>query len=198
MLFFDILNKLKKEYAEDCIIRKNKTVLLHPGDIPKSRFMLFEGLDQKTIKEFLIDKYNNLFPKEYIEFLKFSNGANLFTVRLKTKKFNFAHDLFSIYGLPRIEPFDRPFDMEEPFDLRVEDFARHKSIPSDWLKCGSYIKDYDFRNGITDIFIDTKTGKIYSCIKNNKDIVDSWDSLDACFVSIYNSFADSSEEYNFK
>ena len=159
--------------------------------------MLFKPLSDEHIEEYLIKQYNNKFPKDYIEFLKYSNGANLNTVKMKTDKFSFASSLFIIFGLPRTPPFNRPFDMEEPFDMRIEDLARHKELPKTWLKCGTYIRNYNF-NIQNDIFIDTKTNKVYACIKNKKDIVDSWDNLDECFCSILDSFANSKLEYEYQ
>ena len=71
MEFINILNNLKNQYADDCIVRKNETLLLGPGTMPKSRHMLFKPLNDEYIYEFLISQYNNPFPKEYIEFLKY-------------------------------------------------------------------------------------------------------------------------------
>lgn len=189
-----ILDELKKEYSENCIVRENGTLLLEPGKIPKCRHMLFRELDKKTIEDYLVSQYENKFPSEYIEFLKYSNGANLCSVKLNTPKFSFAEVLLVVFGLPFTPPFGRPLDMEEPFDLRVEDFGRHKEIPKTWLKCGTFIKDYNFRV-TNDIFIDTKSNQVFACEKNQKDIIDRWNSLDDCLCSIYQSFNDMQIEY---
>lgn len=194
MKFLIYLNALKEQFNGDCSIRKNGTLLLHPGKNPNSKHLLFSPLKNEYIEDYLISDYANEFPEEYIEFLKYSNGAVLYTVMLKTESFQFAHPLFVIFGLPLTSPFSRPIDMEEPFDVRVEDLARHKDIPKSWLKCGTYIKDYNF-NVTCDIFIDTVTNKVYSCVKNEKDIIDSWNNLDECFCSIFESFADCELEY---
>ncbi len=197
MRFFDILDDLKNEYKNNCSIRNNGTILLCPGKIPRSRHMLFKPLCDEYIQEYLIEQYKNNFPEEYIEFLKYSNGANLHTVKLKTDRFEFAANLFVIFGLPLTPPFSRPKDEEEPFDVRIEDLGRHKDIPNTWLKCGTYTRNYNF-NVQNDIFIDTETNKIYACIKNEKEIIDCWESLDECFCSIFESFTDSKLEYEFK
>ena len=133
MRFFDILDALKSEYKGNCSIRKNGTLLLCPGKIPRSRHMLFKPLCDEYIQEYLIEQYNNNFPKEYIEFLKYSNGANLHTVKMKTDKIEFASNLFVIFGLPLTPPFGRPKDEEEPYDIRIEDLGRHKEISKKWL-----------------------------------------------------------------
>lgn len=192
-----MLNELKKQYSDNYIVRKNGTLLLSPGKIPNSRHMLFKPLSNEYVEEYLVKQYRNDFPIDYINFLKYSNGANLNTIRLKTTKVSFAHPLFVIFGLPLTPPFNRPFDMEEPFDIRIEDLARHNEIPKTWLKCGTYTHNYNFKEQ-TDIFVDTETNKVYACIKNQKEIVDSWDNLDECFCSILDSFANSKLEYEYQ
>lgn len=195
MLFFDYIDMLKQSYRDDVIVRSNGTILLGIDKIPKCRHMLFKPLTDEIITSFLTSEYKGTFPKEYIDFLKYSNGANLYTVKLKTEKFEFAHSMFVIFGLPRTKPFGRPSDMEEPFDVRLEDLGRHKKIPNTWLKCGTYIKNYDFAIQ-NDIFIDTETNRVYSCEKNQNEIADEWDDLDSCFCSIFNSLSNSKSEYN--
>lgn len=194
MKFINILNELKKQYENDCIVRKNETLLLMPGKIPKSRHMLFKPLKDEYIEEYLIDVYRNKIPDEYIEFLKYSNGACLYSVKINSGKIQYAYGLFTIYGLPLTPPYDRPQDMEEPFDVRTEDLCRHEDIPESWLKCGKYIKTFDL-DMIYDIFIDTETSKVYSCIRNQCEIVDSWNTLDECFCSIYESLSNRGFEY---
>lgn len=196
MEFFNILNNLKEQYNDNCVVRNNGTLLLMPGGIPNSRHMLFKPLCDKYIEEYLSNSYKNKLPQEYINFLKYSNGANLYSVKLITDKFTFAHPLFVIFGLPMTPPFSRAKDMEEPFDVRMEDLGRHKDLPNTWLKCGTYTREYNF-NIQNDIFIDTKSNKVYACAKNQKDIIDSWNNLDVCFCNIYRSFSGCKFEYEF-
>ena len=200
MEFFSILESLKEQYKNDMKIRDNGTVLLMPRSVPRARHMLFRPLDDKLIEEFLVSQCVHKFPKSYIEFLKYTNGANLCTIKLwhtiKKKRIPTAGGLFTIFGLPRTQPYGRPPEMEEPFDMRIEDLARHDDIPSEWLKCGTYTRNYDMHEE-TDIFIDTKDEKVYACIRNQNAIVDSWDNLDECFCSIYHSFDDMKDEYDF-
>ena len=201
MNFFKILDALKEQYKADMIIRDNGTILLSPGTIPNYRHMLFKPLDDKLIEKFLVSQYAYKCPQSYIEFLKYSNGANLCTTRMwhniKKKRIPTACGLFTIYGLPRTQPFGRPREMEEPFDMRIEDLGRHDDIPSEWLKCGTYYRNYDFLSR-TDIFIDPKVEKVYACIQKQNRIVDSWDNLDECFCSVYHSFDDMKDEYEFQ
>ena len=78
--------------------------------------------------------------------------------------------------------------------LRIEDLSRHDEVPSEWLKCGSYYRNYDFYSR-TDIFIDPKDEKVYACIQKQNTIVDSWNNLDECFCDVYHSFDDMKDEY---
>ena len=129
-------------------IRDNGTILLFPGTIPNYRHMLFKPLDDKLIEEFLISQYVHKFPQSYIEFLKYSNGANLCTAKMwhniQKRRIPTACGLFTIYGLPRTQPYGRAPEMEEPFDMRIEDVGRHDDIPSEWLKCGSYYRNSQY------------------------------------------------------
>jgi len=194
MKFFEQLEKIKKQYENDYIIRKNETILLVPGTIPVCRHMLFKPLSQKNIDAFLKDQYKYKIPEEYIEFLKYSNGANLFYVKISEQKISFGFCLFVIYGLPLTPPFRRALDMEEPYDIRIEDLSRHNDIENHWLKCGSYIKDCNFDIEY-DIFIDTNTNRVYSCEKNHNKIIESWDTLDQCFCDVFSYFDSVKEEY---
>jgi hypothetical protein len=117
--------------------------------------------------------------------------------KFRTEEFDISWPLFDIYGVSLTPPFAQQPDMEEPYDLRVEDLARHPEIPETWLKCGSYTRNYNF-NVLTDIFIDTATGQVYACEKNQKEIVNQWSNLDECFCSIYHSFDGRNKEYDKK
>lgn len=200
MEFFKILDNLKEQYKNDMVVRKNDTILLHPDKVPRCKHMLFNPLTDEIIKEYLVDVCVQKFPDEYIRFLKYSNGANLATSKVwhtvKSKKIATAHSSFIIFGLPRTPPFSRKPDMEEPFDLRIEDLRRHDDVPEHWIKCGTYSKEPNFAIPY-DIFIDTHTEKVYSCITEKSEIVDSWETLDECFCSIYNALLDSKEEYEY-
>ena len=83
MEFFKFVTDLKKEYASDCIIRENKTILLAPGKIPKCKYMFFEALSQDLIDDFLVSHFSGItLPEDYIELLKTTNGANFLVLKL--------------------------------------------------------------------------------------------------------------------
>lgn len=194
MEFIKILENLKKQYANDMIIRKNGTILLHPGKMPRSHHMLFAPLEEELIEEYLVKPYVHEFPEEYIKLLKYSNGANLCTIEIQIGKNKLAHSMLVIYGLPKTSPYERADDMEEPFDLRVEDLARHPNISNQWLKCGSFIKEENLYADI-DIFIDTQSGRIYACEKNKEEILEQWGSLDECLCSLLALLQDRKQVY---
>ena len=198
MEFFKFITDVKKEYASDCIIRENKTILLVPGKIPKCKYMLFEALSQNLIDDFLVSHFSGItFPEDYIELLKTTNGTNLFFFFFNSGKFSFANSMLVILGLPRTQPFGRPLDMEEPFDIRVENLARHKNIAAHWLKCAIWtqIEDVEKGDNQTDIFIDTVTNKVFACRKNQDEIVKEWSNLDECLCYIIDSFKELKDEY---
>jgi hypothetical protein len=197
MKFIQKLEKLKTQYATNCVIRKNGTLLLSPGKIPRCKHMLFAPILERRLAQNLKD-YKGNFPSEFSEFLRYSNGAELFSIKVVMKSGNeIAYSLFSILGFPSTPPYARPQDQEECFSVRIEDHARHSKIPKQWLKCGIYAKDYDFRNQY-DIFLDTETGKVYSVIKNQCEVIEQWESLDECFCAVYDSFADAKESYPYR
>lgn len=200
MEFFNILESLKEQYKDDMTIHANGAILLMPRAVPRARHMLYKPLDETIINSFLVSQFTAKFPETYIEFLKYSNGAGLCTTKMwhtiKKERIPTASGLFTIYGLPRTPPYGRPPELEEPFDMRIEDLKRHKDIPRGWLKCGAYTRNYDFYSQ-TDIFIDPKDEKVYACIREQNEIVDSWNNLDECFCSVFHSFDDMKDEYEF-
>lgn len=71
--------------------------------------MLFEALSQNLIDDFLVSHFSGItLPEDYIELLKTTNGANLFSVKINSGKFSFANSMLVILGLPRTQPFGRP------------------------------------------------------------------------------------------
>ena len=192
--FIERLESLKKQHQNNIVLRKNGTLLLSPNTMPKCKHMFFPPITEDLIEEFLRKPYKNQLPMEYENFLKYSNGVNLCYVKLIKKNFSHALCLFVVFGLPRTQPYGRPLDMEEPYDIRIEDLRRHKDIPQTWLKCGRYIKNYNFSNP-HDIFIDTINHHVYGCENNSCKVSDAWDSLDDCFNNILESFADMKSEY---
>lgn len=196
MRIINKLEKLRTEYDSNKIVRENGTELLCPMKIPRSRHTLFKGLSDWEIDEFLVKAYKNELPWQYIELIKYTNGFLLFSIRVKTAVHCFGYPLLTLYALPRTQPFGRPLDQEEPFDIRVEDLGRHDDIPKTWLKFGAYVHEYRF-DSLTDLFVDTVDGRCYSCEREKCDVIEHWDSIDDCLCALFDFFSDSLEEYEY-
>ena len=196
MEFLSLIHDLTKEFEQNVVVRDNGTLLLGPDTVPRCQHMLFPPLKKEYLERNLTLQYNGHFPKEYLYLLQYLNGANLCGARLKMMEFTVAHYFLIIFGLPIIPPYARHPDREEPYDLRVENLGHHPELPSSWLKCGTYKRDYDFSVQY-EIFIDSKTDQVYACAKGQKEIVDSWPNLDVCLCSIYESFSDRKYEYEY-
>ena len=181
----------------DFFRQKNDTLLLNPGRIPKAKHMLFKPLTAELIDEYLAKAYKNALPDQYVHFLEYSNGISLFAFKILLEKFEFAGSNLTIYGLPRTQPFGRPKDMDEPFDVRVEDSRRHKNIPSTWLKVGRYRIQYT-RGGEADIYIDCDTQQVYSTKVDQCNIEEHWDSFDTCVCDLFLRGQKSQTEYRFE
>lgn len=196
MLIFSKIDALKEEYKSDCRVRKNGTILLGSDKtLPLySRHTLFKPLTQNLIDTFLVSDYRFEVPDQYISFLKYSNGMSLFTTKRKIAGFRIARPTFTVYGIPRTQPYGRDPEMEEPLDIRIEDFGRHDGIAENWLKCGSYTKDSNF-NVTYDIFIDTASNRVYSCIRNDNRIICDWNDFDSCLCNLFDDLKNTKVEY---
>ena len=150
--------------------------------------MLFKPLTDELIEEYLKKMYVLPFPKEYEAFLKFTNGANLFTIKWTRAQYSLALCMFCVFGLPRTQPFGRPDDREEPFDVRIEDLSHPDKMPKHRLKIGGYTlpSNYLLRYGI---YIDTETERVYSHKDDDPEVAEEWDSLDQCLCEIFDRLA---------
>ncbi len=197
MKIIEFIEKIKNEYIDDCIIRKNGTLLLQPQNTPKCKHMIFKQLQDEHLDEYIAPYFHEIiFPNDYSSFLKKYNGANLFSIKITSGKFSIAHPMLVLLGLPMTKPFNRPLDMEEPFDIRIENLARHNSIPKDWIKCAIWTEIDNIGKGKpTDIFVESSTNKVYACTKNDQKIIYEWENLDQCFCHIIKSLETLKNEY---
>ncbi len=175
---------LAEASADNSTQRKNGTLLLEPGKIPKAHHMLFQPLEDALISEYLIGAYRNPIPNEYIQFLKYSNGALLYMFQYAAGRNRFAGISLSIFGIPRTPPFGRPLDMEEPYDIRVEDLRRHPDTPASWLQVGRFSYMYEKSHMDAAIFLDCTTEKAVTCKLNTCDIIETWSGLDECLCDL--------------
>ena len=197
MEFFSLVDELKERHKSNALLRKNGTLLLNPSKIPKAQHILYKPLSTELIEEFLVKSYSNVLPMQYISFLKYSNGIELFMFKILTGKFQFAGSNLTLYGLPRTQPFDRPADMEEPFDIRVEDLRRHDNVSNTWLKVGTYRLKYEL-GGEADIYIDCDSQRVFSTIRDKSNITEQWNSFDICLCDLFQRAQNSDPEYRFK
>ena len=182
MRFIDKCKKLISFYDSDALVRDNGTILLSSDGDLFCRHMLFRGITVELLNS-LIKSYRGILPENYIDFLKFSNGANLCWVKIKVSDdIEFSQSLLNIYGIPTKLPCKYE---EEPFDIRLEDLSRHKKTPKHWLKFGSYILPNDLPCNLRDLFIDVCDFKIYSCIKNQSNIEKTWNNFDECLCELF-------------
>lgn len=197
MKFFSLVDDLKERNKNNTIIRKNETLLLNPGKMPKAQHILYKPLSDDLIDEYLVKSYSKTLPKQYLDFLKYTNGIELFMLKILVGNFEFAGSNLTLYGLPRTNPFNRPKDMEEPFDIRVEDLRRHDNVPETWLRVGTYRLKYEL-GGEADIYIDCDSQKVYATKRDEFIVEEEWDSLDICLCELFSRAQNSHSEYRFK
>lgn len=192
MKFIEKCKKLINQHQNDRLNQKNGTLFLCPGKMPMARHYFFKGLQEQYIQEYLIDEYKWKMPKQYLELLRFSNGVDLFNVCVVVRKTTVAESLLTIFGLPLKSPYTCLEEME-PFNIWIENLDRHPRIPDWWLKVGVYYEKID--EARRDIWIDTKTEKIYACRKLEKKVVAEWENLDQCLCDIFDRNKDEMQKF---
>ena len=196
MKFIKKCNELIMWYGDDYIKRKNGTLLLKPGKIPKAQHIIYAPLSKELIEEHLIKAYKNKMPEEYVNLLSHFNGMTLYMVKVNyNKKFTFASSRLNIFGLPLTPTSLRPEYGEEPIDVRMMDLERHVEISQSWLKVGCYRKDMN-EDIQYDIFIDTNNNRVFCCKHRTAEIDEEWDSLDDCFCDIFDYLSTTEWEFD--
>lgn len=194
MNFIKKCEKLKEQHLNDMIVQKNGTILLCPGEMPKARHYFFKGLEEQDIQKYLLNQYKWAIPKQYLQLLQYSNGIDLFNVRIIFENNTvFAESFLTIFGIP-LKPYYINFlEEREPYSVWTENLGRHWRIPDWWLKVGMY---YEKMGEISfDIWIDTKTEKVYICRKLARKVLKEWDNFDECLCSIFDQNKDEMQEY---
>jgi len=54
MEFFSLVDELKERHKSNTLLRRNGTLLLNPGKIPKAQHILYKPLTTELIEEFLV------------------------------------------------------------------------------------------------------------------------------------------------
>lgn len=194
MKFAGRLAELLRNYKNNFAAQRNGTLVLGPSETLYCEHLLFQELSDKDIQMHLVPCWEGDFPTALVELLKIANGAKLFNVHLNCGDFTMTSSMLIILGLPRTPPFRRPKDMEEPFDIRVENL--HNFAPSSWLKFASYIPNFDF-HARRNLFVDRHTGKVYACHANEAEVLQEWDSIDQCLCEIYDALKGCGLHYDY-
>ena len=183
MRFLKMVDAIIDEHHSNMVKKKNGAIFMDPGHIPNARHIVFPGLKQEEIDQYLVSVYRQPFPTSYQYLLRHLNGAELCVIRLNSQNFSFACATLVIYGLPKRPPQAGEIEKLEPFDVRVEDLRRHSQLPNNFLKVASYFINEDFRTRI-DMFIDTEDEKVYAYQECSTNMVDSWDNLDDALCDV--------------
>jgi len=154
-----IILELKPYEKYGSIIQKNGTKLI--GKAPHIAPMawlhsIFQGLDINDL-QIIASELNTVIPKDYADFLTFSNGLDLFTGTL------------SLFG--RRTSYDRVAEINarQPFSL-ITTNAYEK--PSNSNENYFYIGSYNWDGSL--IFIDILNSKVHRCDRDNAQILNSW------------------------
>ncbi len=196
MKFIKKCNELIMWYGDDYIKRKNGTLLLKPGKIPRAQHIVYAPLSMELIEEHLINAYKNKMPEEYVNLLSHFNGMTLYMVKVNyNKKFTFASSRLNIFGLPLTPTSLREEYGEEPIDVRMMDIERHTDIPQSWLRVGSYEK-YVEEDIPYDLFIDTNNDRVFCCKHRTAKVEQEWESLDECLCEIFDYLSSTEWEFD--
>ena len=176
----NLIESYKKEKGNELWVSKNRTINL--GKDPEkplfSCFSFYPPIKEDRLLPYIKRNYKYRFPEELLSFYAFSNGAKLFTAKIAHEVFTyFAHPCLDVFGFSDKSPDGCPFD------IRIEDLARGKKIPKQWLKCGQYSEPPYFHD--YDIFIDTKDGRVYLTKKRESEVLQEFASFDDCFSTLY-------------
>ena len=165
-------------------VSKNGTINLgkDPDKPLFSCFSFYPPKDSEELVAYIKENYKYHFPEELLKFYSFSNGVKMFTAKIAFPEVTYlAHSCLDVFGFSDRSPEGCPFD------IRIEDLGRGKTIPKQWLKCGSYSEppffDIDY-----DIYIDLD-GRVYLTKKRESEIIWKYDSFESCFCSLFDTLA---------
>jgi len=154
-----IISELKPYEKYGTIIQENGTKLI--GKAPHIAPMawlhsIFKGLEINDV-EIIATELNTEIPKEYVEFLTFSNGLGLFTGTL------------SLFG--RRTSYERVAEINarQPFSLRTINI--HEK-PSNSNENYFYIGSYNWDGSL--VFIDKLNNKVHRCDRDDGEILKTW------------------------
>lgn len=118
---------------------------------------IFAPLERSDIKK-IEEELSVKLPSSLVSFFLFANGLNVFSNSL------------SIYGMRK--PISRSEIAFEPFEIKTSNLIeRPRDAESHHLFIGGYNWDR------SQLFMDTKDGKVYRCLRNSSGKLNHWNSL---------------------
>lgn len=120
---------------------------------------IYPSLDEMRIEEIAIKTGGEL-PKDLIEFLRCTNGINVFS------------DSLRLYGF-RTSYVRTGDEAIQPYDLISANMEKERDMPKTWLLIGGY--RWDGSSILYDLGL--CNNKVYRCDPDSNAILQEWDSL---------------------
>ncbi|WP_405207162.1 SMI1/KNR4 family protein [Aquimarina sp. LLG6339-5] len=156
-----IISELEPYKKYGTIIQENGTELIGKAThIAPMAWLhsLFKGLEKQEIEK-LETELNTEIPNRYAEFLKFSNGLQLFNTTL------------SFHGLRKSYDRVTEINARNPFSLTDLNYERPLNSKPDYFYFGSYFWDGSL------VFIDKSDSKIHRCDRDDSKPLNTWNDF---------------------
>ena len=161
-----IINRLKQFEKYVVEIQENDTKLIGkaPHIAPKAFLhTIYKGLSEKNINK-LKNNLKTKIPKDYKDFLKFSNGLHIFNTT------------FCLDGFRKSN--NRTTENRLPFCILT---TNHYERPSNSKKEYFFIGGYDWDG--SHLYINKKTNKVHRCAEDNAESLNEWENLNVMIIS---------------
>lgn len=124
---------------------------------------LYMGLrsEELTQLEAEMAKIRKIVPKDYQEFLSYTNGAKLFSGNIAL--FGFSKSQINWNITEGVDAF-------QPYDLYWENYSIWKRVPPKWLLIGSLVQR------AREVYIDLD-GRVFECEYRKSEVVREWPSF---------------------
>lgn len=138
-------------------------------------FELFPGLTESEVA-LLVQSYRRTIPEDFLDFLRLTNGANLFCRNIR------------IAGLEY--PRGQYRNCKVPDALWQTDIHRTSKTPAGWLFFAVYKKwkNIGMSHVCFDLDFPGKTKPVYCLPYNGNEILQKWDSFEAWFCEEYERY----------
>lgn len=169
--FNDVLKYLEKyEVGGKRELQNGTKLICHVPHIAPEAWLhiIYNKLSNQQIVELEKKSITGSFPEVFKEFLRYTNGINIFS------------DSLSIWGLRTT--YARTGDEAiQPYDLIELNKERTKKTPSTWLYFGSY--SWDGSIVLFDLNENSKTNKVYLCERRTDNLLKEWPDFWSWFTS---------------